>query len=130
MGKKVNNTTSRQFIFNADSTSNNSTIEFKDNAISVFDYNSGAYQWQVVTNALFRDNSSWIHLVVAVDTTQATSSNRVKVYVNGTQQTFGTSNYPTQNYQSKINSTVDHRIGSLSGDTTFNLNSISVPYIS
>ncbi len=119
--KKVNNTTSRQFIFNADVTSNNSTIEFKDNAISVFDYNSGAYQWQVVTNALFRDNSAWMHLVVAVDTTQGTAANRVKIYVNGTQQTFSTANYPTQDYQSKVNAAVDHRIGSLSGDASFNL---------
>jgi hypothetical protein len=119
--KKVNNTTSRQFIFNADVISNNSTIEFSSNAISVFDYNSSAYQWQVITSAVFRDNSAWLHIVVAVDTTQGTASNRVKVYVNGTQQTFSTANYPTQDYQSKVNATVDHRIGSLSGDTSYNL---------
>ena len=60
--KKVDNTTSRQFIFNADSSSQNTSIEFKDNAISVFDFNSSAYQWQVITSAIFRDNSAWMHI--------------------------------------------------------------------
>ena len=30
-----------------------------------------------------RDHSAWYHLMVAIDTTQATASNRLKVYVNG-----------------------------------------------
>ena len=33
----------------------------------------------------FRDVSAWYHIVVAIDTTQGTASNRIKVYVNGTQ---------------------------------------------
>jgi hypothetical protein len=42
--------------------------------------------------------SAWYHIVVAVDTTQATDTNRVKIYVNGTQVTsFLTSLYPSQN---------------------------------
>ena len=40
------------------------------------------------TDALFRDVSAWYHIVVAVDTTQATASNRVKLYINGNQITF------------------------------------------
>ena len=31
----------------------------------------------------FRDTSAWYHIVVAVDTTQSTYTNRVKLYVNG-----------------------------------------------
>ncbi len=50
------------------------------------------------TNRLFRDPSAWYHIVVAFDTTQGTDTNRIKLYVNGTQETsFSTSNYPTQN---------------------------------
>jgi hypothetical protein len=30
-----------------------------------------------------RDHSAWYHLMIAIDTTQATASNRLKVYVNG-----------------------------------------------
>ena len=36
---------------------------------------------------LFRDTSAWYHIVVAVDTNQSTSSNRVKIYYNGVQTT-------------------------------------------
>jgi hypothetical protein len=42
---------------------------------------------QVYTTRLFRDTSAWYHIVVAVDTTQGTASNRVKMYVNGVQAT-------------------------------------------
>jgi hypothetical protein len=42
---------------------------------------------------LFRDVSAWYHVVVAVDTTQSTASNRIKFYVNGVQETsFSTAN--------------------------------------
>jgi hypothetical protein len=38
------------------------------------------------TVALFRDPSAWYHVVFSVDTTQATASNRIRIYVNGVQQ--------------------------------------------
>ena len=53
---------------------------------------------RLYTNRLFRDPSAWYHIVVAIDTTQATASNRVKIYVNGVQETsFATETYPAQN---------------------------------
>ena len=52
----------------------------------------------LITNRLFRDVSAWYHIVLALDTTQGTASNRAKLYVNGVQETsFGTENYPSQN---------------------------------
>jgi len=51
------------------------------------------------TNRLFRDTGAWYHIVIAMDTTQGTASNRVKIYVNGVQETsFATETYPDQNY--------------------------------
>ena len=51
----------------------------------------------LVTNRVFRDTSAWYHFVVAIDTTQATEANRVKVYINGVQETsFSASEYPAQ----------------------------------
>ena len=74
-------------------------------------YGSGN-QWQLRTTQVFRDPSAWYHIVVAVDTTQATSSNRVKIYVNGTQVTaFSTATYPSLNFDNPINNTVIHEIG-------------------
>ena len=46
-----------------------------------------------------------------MDTTQSTDSNKLKVYVNGTEQSYGTSYYYTTNDDTNINSTDDHYIG-------------------
>lgn len=70
------------------------------------------YQWNdgtsnlayVQTTQVFRDPSAWYHIVVSTDTTQATASNRVKIYINGVQVTALTSTtYPTQNSTSYFN---------------------------
>jgi hypothetical protein len=63
------------------------------------------------TNALLRDPSAWYHFVVALDMTQATSTNRLKVYVNGVLQTTASYNVPAQNTDLAINSTETHLIG-------------------
>ena len=52
----------------------------------------------LLTNKVFRDISAWYHIVVNWDTTQATSSDRYKMYINGVQETsFQTANYPSLN---------------------------------
>ena len=56
-----------------------------------------------VDNRKFRDYSAFYHVVVAVDTTQATASNRVKIYINGEQQTVSTQ--PSQNLDTGFNHT-------------------------
>ena len=56
-----------------------------------------------VDNRKFRDYSAWYHVVVAVDTTQATASNRVKIYINGEQETVSTQ--PSQNFDTGFNHT-------------------------
>jgi len=65
----------------------------------------------VVTNNQFRDFSAWYHLVLRVDTTQATAANRVRIYINGTESTYSSATYPSQNADLAINSTIEHRIG-------------------
>lgn len=63
-----------------------------------------ATDFSLQTTQLFRDPAAWYHIVVAVDTTQGTSTNRVKIYVNGVQVTaFSTATYPSLNYQGGIN---------------------------
>ena len=53
---------------------------------------------ELITTQLFRDVSAWYHIVYAVDTTQGTASNRIKLYVNGSQVTsFSTATYPSIN---------------------------------
>jgi len=58
-----------------------------------------------------RDTSAWYHIVLAMDTTQGTASNRAKLYVNGVQQTeFYTENYPGQNVDQAWNIAALHKI--------------------
>ena len=65
---------------------------------------SGGGELNFITNRVFRDVSAWYHIVLAIDTTQGTESNRVKIYVNGVQETsFGTSTYPSQNSNMHLN---------------------------
>ena len=67
-----------------------------------------------VLNQVFRDSSGWYHLVVSTDTTNATASDRVKIYVNGQRITsFTTQTNPTQDYQTPINRTTPHDIGAV-----------------
>ena len=65
------------------------------------------------TNRTFKDSSKFYHILVSVDTTQATASDRVKIYVDGDQITsFSLETYPSQNYDGNWGNTVSTNIGS------------------
>jgi hypothetical protein len=82
--------------------------------LNVFHYNNGTYQYYP-TAALYRDPSAWYHVVVGIDTTQATGSNRAKIYVNGVlQATNGAVDF-TQNTDLFINSGLNTGIGTQVG---------------
>jgi len=76
---------------------------------------------QFLTNMLFRDTSAWYHVVVTFDSTNGTQANRVKIYVNGVDQSgtggggFSTANYPSQNATSGFNTTSQHEISTYDG---------------
>ena len=72
------------------------------------------------TTALLRDYSAWMHIVCAVDTTQSTNTERVKIYLNGVRQTsFETSTWPAQHYALHINdSSLIAGVGSWYEDST------------
>ena len=71
------------------------------------------------SNLQLRDTSAWYHLLIAIDTTQPTASNRAKVYLNGEQVTnWDNETYPTQNTDGNINNNVLHDIGRLTFNTS------------
>ena len=95
-----------QKIFEASPDGSNTTdIRLKtDNKLQVYSEVGGVTKYNLLTNRLFRDTSAWYHIVVTVDTTQGTSSNRVKLYVNGVQETsLATATYPDQNFDTLVN---------------------------
>jgi hypothetical protein len=82
------------------SSSNSAFIQFKNDSLRVVF--GGGSNYDIATSAVYRDPAAWYHVVVAIDTTQATASNRVQLYVNGSQVTsFSTTNYPPQNATSQ-----------------------------
>ena len=96
-------------------------IRFRDtNLLQISTWNGSSYDFDLRTNKLFRDTSAWYHVVVAVDTTQGTASNRIKLYVNGVQETsFSTETYPSVDYNTYINTTVPQVIGSNGSSSYF-----------
>jgi hypothetical protein len=107
-------------IFGAYSNDSNRTFFYtNNNSVSntfyIFDVAGGSTTCNLISTQVLRDVSAWYHLIVSVDTTQATSSNRIKVYLNGSQITsFGTASYPSQNANLMVNNNVVHYIGASS----------------
>ena len=82
--------------------------------------NGGATSFQLETNAVFRDPHAWYHAVVRIDTGQSTASDRVRLYINGTQITdLGTNTQPSQN-QDVFTNLADWWVGRWSGSTGHN----------
>mgnify|MGYP003109553579 CR=1 FL=1 len=64
------------------------------------------------TKSFHLDVGAWYNIVVAVDTTQATDSDRVQVYINGEKVTaFFTATYPPQDYDTIFNYNILHLFG-------------------
>ena len=69
--------------------------------INVYQTDIGSF---ITTNRLFRDTSAWYHIVLAIDTTQATPDDRRKLYINGVQETsFSTSTEINRNLSLSVN---------------------------
>jgi hypothetical protein len=120
---KRSNLSSAQTIFmggQSDGNNNITVCQFQSADTLRFYSYSSAFSFQLITNRLFRDTSAWMHIVVAVDTTQATSSNRIKIYINGVQETsFSTETYPSQNFDTYINNNNLHTIGNYNAGTEY-----------
>ncbi len=110
-----------QYIFSvADGSASGFEMRFTSgDALRVNDYNPGVTDYIfLITSQLFRDVGAWYHIVLAVDTTQATNTNRVKIYVNGSQVTaFSSTTYPNQNQDTAVNTAKQHRFGAAPSST-------------
>jgi hypothetical protein len=87
-------------------------IDFYQDGIRITDYTTGTQNITFQTTQVFRDPSAWYHILIAVDTTQSTSNNRLFMYVNGAQVTsFSSAVYPTLNSNTNINSAIATYLG-------------------
>jgi hypothetical protein len=106
---------SNQSLFAVNATGDYQEFRFQDsNTLRlILDADVNNYAVEVPT-VVWRDPAAWYHIVLAVDTTQATSTNRVKIYVNGIQQTVSALSgfsFPAQNFDTYVNATLPHAIG-------------------
>ena len=119
----------RSFIGNADnliigkwgSGNERGHINFSDtpdDSLIMFEKTSGSNTTHLVTNRLFRDVSAWYHIVYIGDTTQGTAANRLKLYVNGVQETsFSTATYPAEDSNFQLQAVAKNfGIGSFAAD--------------
>ena len=93
-------------------------FRFESNDTFSYQFRSGK---EIITNRVFRDTSAWYHIVAAADSSQSTASNRMKLYVNGVQETsFGTAVYQDQNQAAPgwgKNTTYSLRVGAAASST-------------
>jgi len=104
---------SDQAIFSVAGSTNTTYFLLKfdsNNCIYVGNYSTNFF----ITTQVFRDPSAWYHIVLTLDTTQATANNRLKLYVNGSQVTAFSSNniaaQIAQNSDQGINAAAAHNI--------------------
>jgi len=86
-----------QYLFTYGNTDNDNGRTFarfqSDDTLRIM---GGNTTWRN-TNRVFRDTSAWMHIVIAFDTTQSTANDRIKLYINGVQETsFSTTNNPSE----------------------------------
>lgn len=111
---KKSNPTKRTVVFGTPGSDNNSTSSF------IYHQDSGV-RWGMQTFNVFtttstflmRDPSSWYHLVLSIDTSQGSSDNRTKLYINGERFTDwdgNNLNSITNGFQYGWNNTILHTI--------------------
>ena len=73
---------------------------------------TGSYIFRKVTNRVFRDVGAFYHIHIQFDSTQSTDTNRLKIYINGVQETsFAQTNHPALNATSIIGNTGNQYLG-------------------
>jgi len=91
-----------------------------DDTLRIRNETGGAYYTRMDTVRVFRDVAAWYHIVYVYDSTQATSTDRQKLYINGVEETdFDHTTYPDLNEDSQVNATHVHRLGASTIGNTF-----------
>jgi hypothetical protein len=105
-------------------TSNETQLLFTTDSIEFYDYSSASRTGTLFTNAKYRDTSAWYHIVAVWDTTNATAGDRMRLYVNGVEETsFATDTQPSLNQNSSLgNGTYTQQVGLYSNNSSYYFN--------
>ena len=97
----------------ASNGTNYTEIHFQNTDTFRFGDYQGSITGELITSRLFRDPCAWYHLMIVYDSANGTAGDRIKMYVNGVEETaFATDTNPSSGQDSMINSAVSHTIGS------------------
>jgi len=99
-------------IFACAPGSADSAVRWNYGAFNFQYYNGSTTVVNLVTTAEYRDPSAWYHIVLIYDSANSTSTDRVRIYVNGTRVTeFSSATYPSSSLSTNINSANTHYFG-------------------
>ena len=105
-------------LWSSASSARTSRVTFAaDQTITFYLSAQSGYNNNPVTSALFRDHAAWYHIVVRVDTTLSTAADRLRLYVNGVEQSWSTAPDIDQNAAEEFTSfqPCTHAIGGENG---------------
>ncbi|MCP4536514.1 MAG: LamG domain-containing protein [Chloroflexi bacterium] len=88
-------------------------------ALTLILYQSSTIVGKITTTRLLRDPSAWYHITAVVDTTNVTAGDRMRLYINGVEETdFSTDTNPAINLDTLFNNTIEHNVGRNAPDGT------------
>ncbi len=95
------------------STGNGTELRFRDNSQIQFKHeDSGTVAFDFKSIPVYRDTKKWVHVFLAVDTTNPTAADRVKIYMDGVRITeWNKENRPSSNKDTDIGRQHPFRIG-------------------
>ena len=79
--------------------------------VSLLQWAGSSWDYGIFTKPRLRDPSAWYHIVFVYDSPNATSTERLRIYMNGERQEINTTfneSYPSQNFASELGKDVQH----------------------
>lgn len=101
------------------SSSNRAAIRFSTGDKLEFDTGGSGSVGRIDSDAVYRDSGAWYHIVAVMDTSNATATDRQRLYVNGSLITVSVDAQVGQNFDGLVNTTNSHEIGSQAGSALF-----------
>ena len=99
------------YVWESHNDPENAGVLFEQAGQIVFRGYASDFVWRLQTTRVFRD-LGWYHVVFVYDSTDSTSTDRLRLYVNGVRETaFDHATYPSENHQTGWNNNVAQYIG-------------------
>ena len=92
---------SNYLLYGVDGSSNSFNWYFRNDVLRLYENTAGSGGAYITTNQKFTDISAWYHILLVYNTNESTNTNRVKIYINGSQiavSNLTVTNWPDEDY--------------------------------